>query len=572
MENISNEEYVEQLEKILEEEKAKEAEEIKIPDIDKEIQNQIKQIKSLEDEIQNTNNNLGNNNLNKINGIESINTYIDKFQNKILDDLTFKTNTFFNQYDIKIKEKISQLKDNINNESEKIINKQFSQILDVLKKNSDTIKSYYKVEKPDVNILDNKDKLEPKDNSNKKEQRKLEDSSPNEQRIDLPNNLSQKKDMNKFINKEKNNTQIGNKGVNKQNSNIKTSLNNNRDMNNSDLNIKTSLLNNNKFNYKNNDYYQNDNNQKNEYNNDGNESTGPIDGKKKKQKNTNNSNKPQYSNNNNIDKESDINWQKGEENIKDIDCLEDSIKQINNQNFNSKIYTHTSFNKQNKKQNIVKISDRKNNNDLNSFNKNKENPTALKIMNTNNPDMNNNIDNGTINENKMIIPKAKEMNNQDNKDKKKERKYYINVNKVFYSDYQQKYIKIERISDIEKEALEREMVKEMQNGKSSLKDYCLNFIEENVLKLFKKNLSDQERQILQYNIESLLKICGLDIKTYRDYYYPEIKSKKKVVDRAKSIEALHRFRNEFQVSEKEFTDEAQSNNITSPKAFIAIEG
>ena len=71
---------------------------------------------------------MGNNNLNEINGIELINTYIIKFQNKIVNDLNFKTNIFFNQYDIKIKEKISPMKNIINNKSEKIINQQFSQV------------------------------------------------------------------------------------------------------------------------------------------------------------------------------------------------------------------------------------------------------------------------------------------------------------------------------------------------------------------------------------------------------------------------------------------------------------
>ena len=75
------------------------------------------------------------------------------------------------------------------------------------------------------------------------------------------------------------------------------------------------MFNNNEFDDKNNYYYQNDNNQKNDYNNGVNESTGPIDGKKK-QNNANLPNEPRYSNNTNKGKDNNINWQKGEENIR----------------------------------------------------------------------------------------------------------------------------------------------------------------------------------------------------------------------------------------------------------------
>ena len=52
-----------------------------------------------------------------------------------------------------------------------------------------------------------------------------------------------------------------------------------------------------------------------------------------------------------------------------------------------------------------------------------------------------------------MVPKAKEMNNQNKNEKKNVRKYYTSVNKIFYSDYQQKFIKVERINDIERDAL-----------------------------------------------------------------------------------------------------------------------
>ena len=51
MEKLSNKEYIEQLQRILEEEKSKENEDIQLPEYDIEIQNQQKEIQSLEKEI-----------------------------------------------------------------------------------------------------------------------------------------------------------------------------------------------------------------------------------------------------------------------------------------------------------------------------------------------------------------------------------------------------------------------------------------------------------------------------------------------------------------------------------------
>ena len=96
----------------------------------------------------------------------------------------------------------------------------------------------------------------------------------------------------------------------------------------------------------------------------------------------------------------------------------------------------------------------------------------------------------------------------------------------------------------------------MNAGEHYLKDYCVNYIEENVLPLFKKYyLSDEQRDIIKYNLEVLLKICRLDKNTYSNFYYPEINNKKKIIDRKKSIEALRRFRIEFGINEKDYNDE-----------------
>ena len=92
--------------------------------------------------------------------------------------------------------------------------------------------------------------------------------------------------------------------------------------------------------------------------------------------------------------------------------------------------------------------------------------------------------------------------------------------------------------------------------------YWLNFIEVNVLKLFKrKELNENQRDILKYNIETVLKIFGKDKNTYRNYYHPEARFKTKVVNRGKSIEALKKFRKEFSISDKEYTDEGLLNRL-----------
>ena len=258
------------------------------------------------------------------------------------------------------------------------------------------------------------------------------------------------------------------------------------------------------------------------------------------------------------------------------DNTSDFINQINYTNIESKQYIH--INSFNRASNNFKKNSNNNNNDLNSFNNvlnQNKNPTTIKIISKNNQNMNDSIkkDNKT-----QMIPKVKEMENQEKNEKKKSRKMYTSVNKIFYQDYQQKFINAKRISDIEKEELEREIMKEMKNNNKDLIRYCLNFIEENVLKHFKsKKLKDEEREILKYNIETVLEICGKDKNTYRNYYYPEARAKPKVVNRGKSVEALKKFRKEFSISDKEYSDEGlinrlNENNLDIYKTFEKIFG
>ena len=159
----------------------------------------------------------------------------------------------------------------------------------------------------------------------------------------------------------------------------------------------------------------------------------------------------------------------------------------------------------------------------------------------------------------------------------KPRKLYTSMKKFFFKDFEQKYIKIQKINDLEKEEIEKELVNEMQRGDNNLKSFCINYIEENVLPIFKRrNLKESEREILKYNVETIAQCCGLGKNYYRDDFYPQL-IKKKVVDREKSVEALKKFRMEFHIKKEDFSDEGiinklEENNLDIYKTFQKIFG
>jgi hypothetical protein len=214
---------------------------------------------------------------------------------------------------------------------------------------------------------------------------------------------------------------------------------------------------------------------------------------------------------------------------------------------------------QNKKK---KTKDNINNLDIN---KNKNKPYILKNTNIENVE-----DNETKLNPKSYIIHIKKGN--------RNRKIYTSVNKYFFQDYQQKYINVHKISDIEKDELDRELVKESMKGQNELNNYCINYIETNILPLFKRrDLNNEQREIIKYNLEAILQCCGKDKNTYINYYYPDAKNKKKEIDRGKSMDALKRFRKEFGVSEKDYADEGiikrlAENDYDINKTFQKIFG
>jgi len=160
--------------------------------------------------------------------------------------------------------------------------------------------------------------------------------------------------------------------------------------------------------------------------------------------------------------------------------------------------------------------------------------------------------------------------------KKRPQKVYLNINKIFFIDFQQKNVKFEKINDFELEQLGKEIEKEFNEGKIVLKNFYQNFIEVNVLPIFKKSKLDSAQfEALEYNIEKILEICGLP----KNYYSNDIHQQniKKIIDRKKSIEALKKFRKEFGISEKEMSDEGiikrlEENGLDINKTFQKMFG
>jgi hypothetical protein len=120
-------------------------------------------------------------------------------------------------------------------------------------------------------------------------------------------------------------------------------------------------------------------------------------------------------------------------------------------------------------------------------------------------------------------------------------------------------------------------IAEYIEGKYVLKNYCQDYIEENVLPLFKKNnLNNNQFEVLKSNIEKILECCELPKDFYKNEIYPQ-KIKKLKVDRQKSIEAMRKFRKEFGITEKEFSDEGiikrlEENGLDINKTFQKIFG
>ena len=122
-ENLSDEEYIAKLEKILAQEKSKE-EEIKLSNYDdNEILEQQKEIESLENEIYLL---KQNNDISYITNNEINKNFKNILQNKLIYNIEKKLNNILDEYDKNMIAAIKQMGDNIKKESEKNINEQFN--------------------------------------------------------------------------------------------------------------------------------------------------------------------------------------------------------------------------------------------------------------------------------------------------------------------------------------------------------------------------------------------------------------------------------------------------------------
>ena len=533
-------EEIARLEQILEKEKLEEDND-NIED-DEEIQSIIQkyneELQSLENEKEKLKSQLNEKKEdNKIidifkNGIN--NDIIKYIQEKIIDEIISKLNKYFEEYEKKMEEKIKQMKKDINELSQDIIQKQFDTVLCEIKQNNEKIINEC-INKQNL-IKENIDKIKLELQINNENIKKINNKDNNIEIEDKEYNLNNMQNSNK-------NKKLSDKNMNKDNykitpknsGEINISKKNSKKNMDKLINKKNSIKDNNQINIKKirGEIIDNDNDISreisNEYNNN-NMQKGPIDRKSKKyfynivdDDDGNIQEFPEDSNNGEVDLHiNSINKTNNffRTNVNNLKNLKN-----NNNNYNTKFWSH----------------------ELNT----KIQPTKVKF-NSNNIS-NTNQGNNIINKNKdiqQLNPKTDIVNKQIN------RKIYTSVNNVFFQDYQQKYIKVQKIIDVEKEELERVLIKEKLANQHTLRDYCINYIEKIVLPLFKrKDIIDEEREIIKYNLEIVLQCCGLDKNTYYNYYYPERNNKQKTVDRLKSVDALRRFRKEFGISEKDYKDE-----------------
>ena len=150
-----------------------------------------------------------------------------------------------------------------------------------------------------------------------------------------------------------------------------------------------------------------------------------------------------------------------------------------------------------------------------------------------------------------------------NREKKNDnQKIFQSINSIFFYDYQQKYIKDQKINENKKEELQKEIFNDKIKGSNILKDFYMNYIETIILPLFKKNknIIQSKLKTIKYNISVILECLGMD-KNYYINYYNQYEIKKLNFDRSNSQEAMIKFRKEFNISKEDYTDEALERRL-----------
>ena len=98
-----------------------------------------------------------------------------------------------------------------------------------------------------------------------------------------------------------------------------------------------------------------------------------------------------------------------------------------------------------------------------------------------------------------------------------------------------------------------------------------------VLKIFQQDkITEESKEIVKYNISSVLKCFGINKDIYSAYYFPKMKKGYKG-NRQMSVEAAIKFRKEFGVSEKEIKEDQlikklEENNNDINQTFQQMYG
>ena len=189
-----------------------------------------------------------------------------------------------------------------------------------------------------------------------------------------------------------------------------------------------------------------------------------------------------------------------------------------------------------------------------------ENPENVKKLYINNTEFSNNL-------------------KEDKKKKKIEYNSIFNVmNNIFFTNNEQNLFKFEKIKEQYKEQLYKLYSNDLKNNSKETSTYCLLFIKNNVLPIFKnkRNYDDYLLEIIKSNISTVLKTIGINENYFIEFYNPQTVVKKKY-DRNKTIEARINFRKKFGVGEdvildKELERRLEYNGLNIDQTFKTMYG
>ena len=235
-------------------------------------------------------------------------------------------------------------------------------------------------------------------------------------------------------------------------------------------------------------------------------------------------------------------------------------------NFNNKDNNKDPINEENindeEDMNINKLNNRINN--INVFNRQNQYLNNRNFPN-NNPGKNNNYF-GNLekeqpkqikNNNNIYVQQNNNYNNNPPLEKKNSKglNLFPLFNSIFFVNPQQTIINSKKISEDKKNILINEHFKHINEENNIVTKYADTFIRANVLKIFNQaNISNNTIEVVKYNISSVCECVGINRDHYVPYYFPRIHNPKKGYRRS-SVEAAIRFRKEFGVSEQDINQE-----------------